>query len=87
MHLYLITICFLLNCLNNVFHKDIVLFNVIIPFLYKNITTINVHLSLPFALIAVYIYIVTNFSLGNVIFLIKQKVSKDEIIKEAFGEK
>lgn len=65
--------------------KNIALFNVIIPFLYKNITTINVHLSLPCALIAV--YIVTNFSLGNVIFLIKQKVSKDEIIKEAFGEK
>lgn len=67
--------------------KNIVLFNVIIPFPYKNIATINVHLSLPCALIAVYIYIVTNFSLGNVIFLIKQKVSKDEIIKEAFGEK
>lgn len=56
--------------------KNIVLFNVIIPFIYKNITTINVHLSLPCALIDIYIYhiyihmcilkikyyIVTNFS-------------------------
>lgn len=37
--------------------KNIVLFNVIIPFIYKNITTINVHLSLPCALIDIYIHI------------------------------
>lgn len=89
----------LLNCLNNVFH-------VIIPFIYKNIITINVHLSLYLwsycsvcvcvcisliyihtCILQIEYFIVTDFSLGNIIFLIKQKVSKDEIIKEAFGER